>query len=200
MRCDAGGEELREVGSEESVAAGRATLMLIEELERLRLELRRAREQLERVDPISRNEIDSRTADPIASATSRSSTAGAGPGIRSISWGPDPSGLKRRTRAWKATARPHRRVRGSRRFGDRSSADLFAEQKPEKLERAAVRWHGRLEIETALLTLARSRSSRWRRWRARRHPFREDKGQRFGYDPASDVGARPASGRVPNGD
>jgi len=62
------GEELREVGSEESVAAGRATLMLIEELERLRLELRRAREQLERVDPISRNEIDSRTADPIASA------------------------------------------------------------------------------------------------------------------------------------
>lgn len=37
--------------------------------------------------------------------------------------------------------------------------DLFAEQKPEKRERAAVRWHGRLEIETPLLTIARSRSS-----------------------------------------
>jgi hypothetical protein len=62
------GEELREVGSEESVAAGRAILMLIEDLERLRLELRRAREQLEPVDPISNNEIDARTADPVASA------------------------------------------------------------------------------------------------------------------------------------
>jgi hypothetical protein len=34
--------------------------------------------------------------------------------------------------------------------------DLLAEQKPEKLERAAVRWHGRLETETAHLTLAES--------------------------------------------
>ena len=34
--------------------------------------------------------------------------------------------------------------------------DLVAEQKPEKLERAAVRWHGRLETETTLLTLAES--------------------------------------------
>ena len=34
--------------------------------------------------------------------------------------------------------------------------DLLAEQKPEKLERAAVRWHGRLETETPLLTLAES--------------------------------------------
>lgn len=31
---------------------------------------------------------------------------------------------------------------------------LLAEQKPEKLERAAVRWHGRLEVEAPLLTLA----------------------------------------------
>ena len=62
------GEELREVGSEESVAAGRAILMLIEELEQLRLELRRAREQPARVDPISNNEIDAQTADPVASA------------------------------------------------------------------------------------------------------------------------------------
>jgi hypothetical protein len=34
--------------------------------------------------------------------------------------------------------------------------DLLAEQRPEKLERAAVRWHGRLETEAPLLTLAES--------------------------------------------
>jgi hypothetical protein len=32
--------------------------------------------------------------------------------------------------------------------------DLLAEQKPEKLDRAAVRWHGRLETEATFLTLA----------------------------------------------
>jgi hypothetical protein len=62
------GQELREAGSAESVAAGRAILMLIEELERLRLELRRAREQLERVDLVSNNEFDARKVDPVASA------------------------------------------------------------------------------------------------------------------------------------
>lgn len=34
--------------------------------------------------------------------------------------------------------------------------DLLAEQKPEKLERAAVRWHGRLETEATFLTLGES--------------------------------------------
>lgn len=34
--------------------------------------------------------------------------------------------------------------------------DLLAEQKPEKLERAVVRWHGRLETEATLLSLAES--------------------------------------------
>jgi hypothetical protein len=34
---------------------------------------------------------------------------------------------------------------------------LIAEVKPERLERAAVRWHGRLELEAAMLTLAESR-------------------------------------------
>lgn len=34
--------------------------------------------------------------------------------------------------------------------------DLLARQKPKKLERAAVRWHGRLETEEALLMLAES--------------------------------------------
>ena len=34
--------------------------------------------------------------------------------------------------------------------------DRLAEQKPEKLERAAVRWHGRLETEATFLSLAES--------------------------------------------
>jgi hypothetical protein len=34
--------------------------------------------------------------------------------------------------------------------------DLLAEQKPEKLERAAVRWHGRLDPEATFLSLAES--------------------------------------------
>jgi hypothetical protein len=34
--------------------------------------------------------------------------------------------------------------------------DLLAEQKPEKLERAVVRWHGRLETEATFLSLAES--------------------------------------------
>jgi hypothetical protein len=34
--------------------------------------------------------------------------------------------------------------------------DLLAEQKPEKLERATVRWHGRLETEATFLSLAES--------------------------------------------
>lgn len=62
------GEALREAGSEESVAAGRAIVMLIEELERLRLELRRTREQLETVDAVSNSEVDGRPENPVASA------------------------------------------------------------------------------------------------------------------------------------
>lgn len=66
MRLDEGkleelrrwGQALRDAADEGSVAAGRAILMLIEELEWLRLELLRAREQLE---------IDGRTGDAVAS-------------------------------------------------------------------------------------------------------------------------------------
>jgi hypothetical protein len=32
--------------------------------------------------------------------------------------------------------------------------DLLAELRPEKLEAAALRWHGRLELEAGVLTLA----------------------------------------------
>ena len=42
--------------------------------------------------------------------------------------------------------------------------DLLAEHQQEKLERAAVRWCGRLETEATFLPLSRSsRSPRWRR-------------------------------------
>ena len=34
--------------------------------------------------------------------------------------------------------------------------ELLAEVKPEKLEPAAVRWHGRLELEASVMTLAES--------------------------------------------
>jgi hypothetical protein len=34
---------------------------------------------------------------------------------------------------------------------------LIARQRPDRLERAAIRWHGRLEIEAPALTLAESR-------------------------------------------
>jgi hypothetical protein len=34
--------------------------------------------------------------------------------------------------------------------------DLLAEQKPKKLERAVVRWHGRLETKATFLSLAES--------------------------------------------
>jgi hypothetical protein len=34
---------------------------------------------------------------------------------------------------------------------------LIAAQRPDRLERAAIRWHGRLEVELPMLTLAESR-------------------------------------------
>ena len=34
--------------------------------------------------------------------------------------------------------------------------DLLAELRPTKLEQAAIRWHGRLELEAGILTLAES--------------------------------------------
>ena len=34
--------------------------------------------------------------------------------------------------------------------------DLLAEVKPEKLEQAALRWHGRLELEASVMSLAES--------------------------------------------
>ena len=111
------GQALREAGSEESVAAGRAILMLVEELERVRLELRRAREQLDRVDPVSNNEVDAGTGTPSRRhLTGVYSGCWAGTPINLLR--PHPSRLKKQARAWKAIARPHRRIRGSRRYGE----------------------------------------------------------------------------------
>jgi hypothetical protein len=62
------GQALRGASAEESVAAGRAILMLIEELERLRLELRHASERQERIDRISGDAVDTSTGETAASA------------------------------------------------------------------------------------------------------------------------------------
>jgi hypothetical protein len=34
--------------------------------------------------------------------------------------------------------------------------DVLAEVRPEKLEQASLRWHGRLELEASMMTLAES--------------------------------------------
>ena len=38
----------------------------------------------------------------------------------------------------------------------REGLDLLAEVKPEKLEQAGLRWHGRLELEASTMTLGES--------------------------------------------
>ncbi len=60
------GRRLRETGTEESAAAGRAILMLIEEVERLRLEQLRAREQLSHLTRLASAEADQDVGEPVA--------------------------------------------------------------------------------------------------------------------------------------
>jgi hypothetical protein len=64
------GEALREAPRDESVAAGRAILMLIDELERLRLRLRvrPTGEQPARLDPMSNTDVDAGTGEATAAA------------------------------------------------------------------------------------------------------------------------------------
>lgn len=61
------GKALQEARFEESAAAGRAILMLIDELERSRLQLRLADAQLDRVHPVSNSEVDAGAGNPVAS-------------------------------------------------------------------------------------------------------------------------------------
>jgi hypothetical protein len=61
------GVGLREAGSEESAAAGRAILMLIEELERLHLEELRAREQLSHLTQVASAEAAQDAGERVAS-------------------------------------------------------------------------------------------------------------------------------------
>jgi hypothetical protein len=61
------GKALRESNGEEFVAAGRAIVMLLEELERLRLELCRARERLDRADAASKEEAGVEMSDQVVS-------------------------------------------------------------------------------------------------------------------------------------
>jgi hypothetical protein len=62
------GQALRDASAEESAAAGRAILMLMEELERSRLELRRACEQLERIPGVPEGGVDTATGEAATSA------------------------------------------------------------------------------------------------------------------------------------
>jgi predicted DNA-binding protein (UPF0251 family) len=65
------GEALREAPRDESVAAGRAILMLIDELERLRLRLRlqpTGEQPAARLDPLSNNAVDTGTGETTAAA------------------------------------------------------------------------------------------------------------------------------------
>ena len=59
------GQGLRDAAGEEHAAAGRAILMLIDEIERLRLELLRTREQSTREDPAG--EVDGDTEEQLTS-------------------------------------------------------------------------------------------------------------------------------------
>jgi hypothetical protein len=61
------GQGLRQAGSEESAAAGRAILMLIEEVDRLRLELVRARDQLGPADVVPSVAPAENPAEPVES-------------------------------------------------------------------------------------------------------------------------------------
>jgi hypothetical protein len=60
------GQALRDTGGEERAAVGRAILMLIEEIERLRLELLRTREHSTRED-LATGEVDAGTDESLAS-------------------------------------------------------------------------------------------------------------------------------------
>jgi len=116
------GEGLREAGREESAAAGRAILMLIEEVEWLRLEQLRAREQLSHLTRVASGEASQGAEERVESTLHGR--------VQRVLRRPTPILLprpnrrlwKRRDRARKPTKREHRRNLGSRRYGDRSDA------------------------------------------------------------------------------
>ena len=61
------GQGLEQAAGEESAAAGRAILMLIEEIEQLQVDLRLVREQLSRADPPSSDEAAGSPEEPLPS-------------------------------------------------------------------------------------------------------------------------------------
>jgi hypothetical protein len=76
------GQTLAEADSEGSVAAGRAILMLIEELDRLRIELWRAREQLD----LTHHDVDPGTGDQVGAALQRRLQEGGSEAASAHSW------------------------------------------------------------------------------------------------------------------
>jgi hypothetical protein len=61
------GQSLRQAGSDEYSAAGRAILMLVEEIEQLHIELSHARQQLSRVTGVPPDEAAEDMGEPFAS-------------------------------------------------------------------------------------------------------------------------------------
>jgi hypothetical protein len=102
------GEALREAGSEESAAAGRAILMLTEELERLRLELWRLREQLEPGEPVSGSEVEVGMGDPVASALHGRLERALGRDLDQSGQGVESDGEPGSARSWIETLRRQR--------------------------------------------------------------------------------------------
>lgn len=62
------GEGLRQTSNEESAAVGRAILMLVEEIDRLHIELWHARIQPRGEEPVATGETDERREQPVASS------------------------------------------------------------------------------------------------------------------------------------
>jgi hypothetical protein len=85
------GHALREARSEESVAAGRAILMLLDELERLRLELRLAGSRPGGTSQVASSKIEAVPNQPVSSALhGRLRRALGDDGDRSLSGSPEP--------------------------------------------------------------------------------------------------------------
>ena len=105
------GQGLRDAGGEERAAVGRAILMLIEEIERLRLELLRTREQSARED-LATGDVDEGPDEPLASTLRGRLPQAARPDSEDSEPGTDGEGAATSPEAWIESLRRQ----GSRRW------------------------------------------------------------------------------------
>jgi len=116
------GQGLRGAGSEEQAAAGRAILMLVEEIERLRLELLRTREELSPAKPKPERDEAAEDTGRLLTSTlqerlQRALRRGSDPSLGSRPELAEETGQARRTKEESLRQRL-----GSSRYGSRSSA------------------------------------------------------------------------------